>query len=303
MSQKVVAKRRGSRVVPAAAALVAASEAETRNALLQRSGRTATPVLGQFVQAPPGSSPRHGPLAEFVRGRDLRGLQAYLLLLGLISSGQSEEGWSATLPIPTWARALGITQTATAASASTAVSKVFGRLVQRKLIEKSRHGRERQIRVTLLREDGSGQPYNRPLGEAGNKFFRLSHVYWTDGWHEQLDLPATAMLLVALHAKPDFQLATEHMPKWYGWSADTAERGLGTLVDLGLLTKKTQWVKAPLSPIGASKVNEYRLTDVFDQTLIPKLARKSTGKSAGKAAGKTTTATPTAPTGSKETAQ
>jgi hypothetical protein len=253
---------------------VAATEAETRNHLLERSGRTATPVRASFVQAARGSVVRQGPLAEFVRGRDLRGLQAYLLLLGIISSGDSDQGWSTTLPIATWARALELTRTATAASASTAVSKLFGRLVGRRLIEKSRHGRQRQIRVTLLREDGSGRPYDRPKGDAGNHFLRLSHAYWIDGWFQQLDLPATAMLLVALHEKPNFHLPTEHMPDWYGWSADTAERGLTTLIDHGLLTKNTQWIKAPLSPLGASKVNQYRLTPLFDPACLPKPTRK-----------------------------
>ena len=54
-------------------------------------------------------------------------------------------------------------------------------------------------------------------------------------WAEELSLPAIAMLLVALHEKPNFPLATEHMPHWYGWSADTAERGLAELAKLGLL--------------------------------------------------------------------
>ena len=164
-----------------------------------------------------------------MRNRDLRGLQAELLLLGITSSGDGQDGWTTTLPIAVWARAFGTTHYASAASAATAVSKVLSRLEKRRLIERDRRGRERKIRVTLLREDGSGQPYTRPGKGNTDRFLRLSHRFWLDGWYEKVDLPATAMLLVALHEKLNFELPTERVPDWYGWSADTAERGLATL--------------------------------------------------------------------------
>jgi hypothetical protein len=37
------------------------------------------------------------------------------------------------------------------------------------------------------------------------------------------------MLLVALHEKNNLELPAERVPEWYGWSADTSERGLATL--------------------------------------------------------------------------
>jgi hypothetical protein len=241
----------------------AATEDETRAALLARSKREFTPINKLFVQAAPGSMCRHGPLAGFVRNRDLRGLQAYLLLLGITSSGDSQDGWSTTLPIGVWARAFGTTRYATQASAATAVSKVLTRLEQRHLIARERRGRERKIRVTLLREDGSGQAYTRPGKGNTDRFLRLPHCFWLDGWYERLDLSATAMLLVALHAKHNFELPTERVPDWYGWSADTAERGLATLEEFGLLTHTTRLKKAPLSPTGLTKVNRYLLHEPF----------------------------------------
>lgn len=78
-----------------------------------------------------------------------------------------------------------------------------------------------------------------------------------------MDLPATAMLLVALHEKPSFELPTERTPAWYGWSADTAERGLRALEDVGLITKTTRVKKAPLSPTGQTRVNIYTLKPPF----------------------------------------
>lgn len=125
-----------------------ATEDETRAALLDRSKRAFAPVNKLFVQAAPGSASRHGPLATFVRNRDLRGLHAYLLLLGVTSSGDSQDGWSTTLAIGAWARAFGTTRDATPASAASAVSKVLTRLEQRNLITRQRHGRERKIRFS-----------------------------------------------------------------------------------------------------------------------------------------------------------
>ncbi|HEX6525718.1 MAG TPA: hypothetical protein VF070_37750 [Streptosporangiaceae bacterium] len=249
----------------------AATEDETRAALLARSKRDFAPINKLFVQAAPGSTCRHGPLATFVRNGDLRGLRAYLLLLGITSSGDSQDGWSTTLPIGVWARAFGTTvgtttgTTPTPASAATAVSKILARLEQRHLITRERHGRERKIRVTLLREDGSGQAYTRPGKGNSDRFLRLQHSFWRDGWYDNLDLPATAMLLVALHEKHNFELPTERVPEWYGWSADTAERGLATLEQLDLLTHTIRLKKAPLSPTGLTKVNRYLLHPPFGQ--------------------------------------
>ena len=187
----------------------------------------------------------HGPLATFVHNRDLRGLQAYLLLLGITSSGNSQDGERRADRVSGCAFA---PRGATPASGASAVSKVLTRLEQRHLITRRRHGRERKIRVTLLREDGSGQPYTRPGKGNSDRFLRLPHAFWRDGWHQRLDLPATAMLLVALHEKNNFELPTERVPEWYGWSADTAERGLATLEQLGLLTHTTRLKKSPAQP-------------------------------------------------------
>lgn len=241
-----------------------ATEAETREHLLTRQRRQMAPVLNAFVQNPDRTADdRRGPLSTFVSNRDLRGLQAFLFAVAVTSNDTGSDGWSTTLSIPVWARALDFTRGASAASAATAVSKVFGRLEDRNLIERERHGRERKIRVTLFREDGSGQSYTRPGRGNNDKFLQLPYAYWLDGWFQKLDLPATAMLLVSLHAKPSFTLASERMPSWYGWSADTAERGFATLVKHGLIDKTSRLKKAPLSPTGLTRENVYTLIGPF----------------------------------------
>lgn len=241
-----------------------ASEAETRTALLERSKRDFAPIAKVFVQDPDRTKvERSGPLSTFVKNGDLRGLQAFCFLHAIISSGAGDNGWSTTLPIATWARTFGTTSTADKRSASSAVSKILTRLETRKLIKRSRRGRERKVTVTLLRPDGSGAPYTRPAAGNTDRFLKLPHIYWTEGWHTRLDLPATAMLLVALHEKPGFELVTERVPKWYGWSADTAERGLKTLSDLGIVSVHSRLKKTPLSPTGLTKVNVYNLQPPF----------------------------------------
>jgi hypothetical protein len=252
---------------------------ETRADLLERSGREFAPIRKVFVQQLSGAAERRSVLSSFVNHRDLRALKAYLFLLAINSSGKSTDGWSTTLDLQVWARAFDTTRDAEGASATAAVSKTLTRLEERRLITRERRGRERKVRVTLLREDGSGEPYTRPLGENHEHLFlSLSYAYWADGWHAKLSLPATAMLLVALHEKPVFRLPTERMKDWYGWSPDTAERGFAQLEEAGLLEKTTTWTKAPLSPSGLAKVNEYRLLGPFQRKPAGKASAKKTVK-------------------------
>ncbi|GAA1616367.1 hypothetical protein GCM10009789_82940 [Kribbella sancticallisti] len=236
---------------------------ETRAALLERSKRQIALIRREFVQLPPGSPQRASVLSGFVSHRDKRALNAYLLLLAIGDSGPGASGPNTRLPLAVWARAFDTDLTTTGPSATAAASKVLTRLEDRKLITRARRGRERQIQVGLLREDGSGEPYTRPGTGNQDRFLALSNDYWTEGWHEELDLPGIAMLLVALHEKPGFRLPAEHAPRWYGWSADTTERGFAELVDANLLRKDSRLVKAPLSPTGLAKVNEYRLLPPF----------------------------------------
>ncbi|OAH43495.1 hypothetical protein AYJ66_04355 [Dietzia cinnamea] len=237
-----------------------ATSADTRLALLNRSHRQDTPLPNCFVQNPDRKlQDRTAPLATFIRNKDLRALQAYLLITAVTSSDAGGEGWSTTLPLTVWARAFGTTDTARPQAASTAASKILGRLQSRRLIMKQRSGTSRGVRVTLLSADGSGEAYRRPTSH----FLKLPHAYWLDEWHQKLDLPATAMLLVFLHERPGCELPTEHMRRWYGFSPDTAERGIKILRDHKLLIVDQRLKKAPLAPTGITRVNRYFLRPPF----------------------------------------
>jgi len=229
---------------------------DTRKALLKRAKRAETPILKAFVQNPnKRAAIRNAPLAGFVNRRDLAGLQAFLFTHAIMSNG--EKGWDAAHPLAVWSRALGIEGQGSAA----ATSKILGRLVREKLITKKRGGGN--VVITLLRPDGSGEPYTRPAHGNTDRFLKLDNRYWTDGWFESLSLAGTAMLLVALHERPGFELPTERLPEWYGWSADTAERGFKELRELDLLQVDKELRTAPLSKTGLMQVNKYTLLKPF----------------------------------------
>lgn len=260
-----------SLTVPNTSKPAPATADDTRRALLERSHRVFVPIPKPFIQQPPhpGLTDRRGPLAEFVTRRDVRALKALLLLHAVTSSGAGPDGWSTTLALPVWARAFDTVTTAQGPAANSGASKILTRLEKRRLITRQHAGSSRKVRVTLLAADGSGGKYTRPTGlTADDRFLKLSHRFWLDGWDKRLSLPGLAMLLVALHERPTFSLATEHMPEWYGWSADTAERGFAELCDLKILSVTRRWRSEPLAPEGLTFYNEYTIEPPFDSATL-----------------------------------
>ncbi len=233
---------------------------DARATLLHRArDRTTVPLRKAFVQKPPGSECRHGPLKEFVANGDLRGLRAYLIVVAG-TSHENPDGWTTTFDSAVWARLMDIDQTATAPAARTGAGKTLKRLENRNLVKVSRTRGSAKISVTLLREDGSGDPYTRPDGKtAQDRFLRLPPAFWTGGYDTKLDIPGLAMLLAIAHAKPWARFPATKAEQWYGWSEDTTLRGIRKLLELGLIEQREAYVKAPLSPAGVTMVHEVRL--------------------------------------------
>ena len=73
-------------------------------------------------------------------------------------------------------------------------------------------------------------------------------------------------------------MVTERVPDWYGWSADTAERGLKTLEAHGLIRVDKRYKKTPLSPSGRTLVNIYTLIGPFAHPSPTAAAKSSTSK-------------------------
>ncbi len=240
-----------------------ASPTETRQYFLQRAVRDFVPLRRDFVQQPRGAASRPGPLATFVGNRDLRGLHAYLFIVAITSKGFEDTGWSTTLNSGVWARALGTTEKANAASARAAVAKTLQRLQERRLITYERIKGTHDVRVTLLKEDGNGDPYTRPGLGNSDAYLKIPFSLWRSGLADDLGLPGLSTLLVASCERRRFELATERMEEWYGWSPDTAERGFRELAGHGVIQIEQTYKKAPASPSGTTRVNRYSLVKPY----------------------------------------
>lgn len=233
-------------------------QAETIEALLERSGREEVPIRRTFVQrATRGGGA--GPLAHFVRNRRGRALDLYLLLHAVASAPP----YDAAFPAAVWARALGLRSYS---SSETLVSKSWTWLEGQRLVETRRRRRLREI--TLLYEDGSGRRYRHP-GEQGAEdrghYFKLPHVYWRLNVHNRISLPAKATLLIALSLRDDFILPTDRGVSWYGLSRDTVRKGLRDLRLLGFLAMREVRKEAPLSAHGFTLERHYTLKAPFRQ--------------------------------------
>jgi hypothetical protein len=230
-----------------------ATQLDTIEALIEKSQRSEfVSIRRLFVQQGRRSALRSGPLSTFVRHHDETAFDLYLLARLLASHAP----YQAQLPAAVWARALGLR----GSSGVAAVSRAWKRLADMHLIERGRHGRTAS--VTVLLEDGSGAPFVQ-FGARGDPYFKIPLEYWRDGWNTQMDLPTKAVLLIALSLKDGFYLPAEWVQRWYGISADTAERGLTKLRAFGLLDRKAQIKNAPLTAQGWTKQYRYELMPPF----------------------------------------
>jgi hypothetical protein len=145
-------------------------------------------------------------------------------------------------------------------SSETTISRNWTWLEEHALVRTERDRRVRK--VFLLMEDGSGKPFERATGK-GRGFFKVPYDYFTEKWHLELSLAGKATLLVCVAQAPTFTLPTEHAATWYGVSADTLQRGLDELRDLGLLKVWSRAKKAPRTRYGFTMQNHYALQGSF----------------------------------------
>jgi len=246
---------------------------DTVDGMLTRAKRARTPVRRDFVQrGRPGGQVRPGLLATFVANGDEAGLDLLLLVLALASSYP----FDVRLHSAVWARALGL---ANPDKSGPAISKIFKRLRDRKLVTATRE--KRLASVTPLLEDGSGDPYTRP-GADGNRdaYLQIPAAYWTDPerWYRKLSLAAKAVLLIGLSQRQPFALPVERAKSWYGVSQETATKGLTELQDRGLLTCHSTYRLAPLTPAGVIELRHYTLAGVFKKKSGKGSGAKDTGK-------------------------
>jgi hypothetical protein len=237
---------------------------------LERSARTALPLGLGFIQSRIGNGRRSaGPLAEFVRRGRESAFEQYLLLHA-IASGE-REGFNVRLAAAVWGRAIGGFFDADTGEVDEAalhqVSRNWKFLRDVGLVRTERAGR--QVRATILSDDGGEGEYGHPgKGRRDQKldgpgYLQLPYEYWRERWHEKLKLPAKAMLLIALYPGDGFPLPIGKVPKWYGISESTGERGLTELVEKGLLHVENHRRPDAGSPVGFTDANYYELLPPF----------------------------------------
>lgn len=223
--------------------------------LTERGGRRDfVPLARGFLQSRvPGGGP--GPLSRFVSSHRRRALQLYLLAHALASV----EPYDVALSAKTWGAALGLPDTA---SSRVLISQSWSWLECQRLLRTARDGRLR--RVWLLDDTGSGEPYAHGGAAVGKRdYFKLSHAFWYEGWHERLDLPATAVLLIGLSLRQSFSLPYERAGTWYGLSRDTVRRGVAELRSQDILAMRAVWRATMRSPTGATEERRYTLAGAF----------------------------------------
>ena len=229
---------------------------QTVDAIAKSTARTAFPLRWTFLQQK--GQEQSPPLATFVTAGDRTALLLYFLAL----TKASKEPWDVSLHSGVWARALGFPAPNSPGSRSR-LSKTWSRLVDRRLVARTRHNR--LARYTLLSEDGSGLPYDRPK----SLFLNVPHELWIDGpqgsdrWFELLSLPELAFLVIALSNADYFPLPAERGPDYYHISADTLQRGVRGLREHGLLLVERHRITAPLAPEGVTVENRYTLQPPF----------------------------------------
>ena len=199
-------------------------------------------------------------MGSFVASSDRKALVLYLLAM----SATSVEPWDVSLAAAVWARALGVEEFGSAATA-TAISVAWRRIEDWNLIRTSRT--KRSARIHMLKEDGSGDPYEAPSG-AGDRSLRLPRAFWQAGpqderWYRVLSLPEIAMLQIASSLRYEFCLPYEHARAGYGISPDTARRGLVGLVGHGLLTVQPHHTLTPMTADGYTTDKAYTLQHPF----------------------------------------
>ena len=232
---------------------------DTVDEIVKTAVRSEFPLRRTFIQQKGREPSQPGPpLAGLVTAGDRVGLLLYFLAL----TKASQEPWDVSLHSAVWARALGIPEP-NSTVARTRISKTWSRLIARKLVARSRQ--KRMARFTLLCEDGSGEPYERP----SSQYLKVPHALWTAGpdpsnrWYEILSLPELTFLVIALSNLDAFPLPAERGPQYYRVSADTLLRGQRGLRDLGVLKIEQKLIKAPLAPEGVTLENRYTLQEPF----------------------------------------
>jgi hypothetical protein len=224
--------------------------------LLGSSRRDFVPIRKTFLQQRDDNRQIvPGPLAKIVRRGVVTALNQYALLHARAAGRPDGDQllYDVGLPAAVWARVLGLHGDE---SGRRTVGRNWRALAELNLVATRRVGR--QLEVTLLREDGSGQPYEAPKTRS-DQYLKIPYAFWLDGYAARLKLPGFATLMIARSLADWFILPHKQGPAWYGIAPSTIERGIRELRTADLLTDYSTWRATPLSQIGWTQEIRYIL--------------------------------------------
>ena len=239
---------------PGADALAAAADLAGRN-----HSRTAQIRASFMLRPTPEKASPLGRMLRGGRGGQVR-LKLYLSLMWLAAAPPHD----AAYPSRAWATLLGLKDPA--GLGARRVNDALKWLEENKFLTiEQRPGLPN--RVTLLMEDGSGQPYSVPgehmkrLSAAGrarvgdvdfdrHRYVQLPPEFWTNGWMATLSAPAVAMYLILLNEKgasaasTGLWLSPKVAGERYGLSSDTRTSGFDELRRARLIDLRRQAVSS-----------------------------------------------------------
>lgn len=245
-----------------------------------------------MVQLPERGLPRASTIARMVHERKHRALLLYIMLLTCWPwLAERREPLQADI----WIR--GLTAAGAPTWSGSTLSRAWADLIEMGLVTSGRE--KRLVRVVPRREDG-GADYETPAGRTDrwNAYFSLPDEFWTEEIFAKLSLPGLAMLLVIAKetngTAGEVWLTYDNMLEWYGIRPKSAQNGIADLDRLGLLHRRSEIVKAPLSPTGRTVRMWYSLTGPFGRESRKALQRRAARERAVREKRKSTPAPATA---------
>jgi hypothetical protein len=240
---------------PSPAALALLRRANERVKGRSADGRH-TPVRHAFVERASHSDNHDPPAANLLRASKGGALRLKLYLALLWQAGGGDERHAATWPARAWAELLDLPDPE--GHGDRRIRDAIRALERAQLLKATREP-GRPIMLTLLRDDGTANPYVHPgeVASAAKKqgavdlsglYVQLPPGFWTKGWAITLSGPGTVMLLVMqVLTKNGLRKGQWISPKQarsrFGLSEDTWTRGVAELRRHGLLETR----KKPVS--------------------------------------------------------
>ena len=195
--------------------------------------RRGAPVRSAFARDLSGNG--SAPMSRLI-GLGGRGGEVPLKLYMALIWRSSKEPYATLQSARKWAELLALPDPTK--NGARRIKDALKTLAEQKLV-KVDHRRGESSVVTLLRDDGSDQPYTVPRGlEKKDYYFLIPAEMWTTGKLQRLSAAGLAMLLAVLSWKKpgeDVWWSTEMFPGQYGLSSATRARGTAELVEAGLL--------------------------------------------------------------------